>query len=417
MDLFEKLTILGSAAKYDVSCSSSGSKRANSSTGTGSASYSGICHSWSDDGRCISLLKILMTNYCMYDCVYCYNRKSNPIERAAFTVDEIVQLTVNFYRRNYIEGLFLSSGVVNSPDHTMELILQAVKKLRLEHQFNGYIHIKAIPGASSALVNEAGLYADRMSINIELPSERSLKALAPQKESKLIFNSMGLIGSGIVENKEEKKKSRFIRSFVPAGQSTQLIVGASPENDLSIIKLSEDLYKNFQLKRVYYSAYIPVNKDSKLPALQTSPPLVRENRLYQADWLLRFYGFQAKEILDPAKPNLDLEFDPKTGWALRNLHQFPIEINTAEYEMILRVPGIGVKSAQRIVAARRFNALDFDHLKNMGIVLKRARFFITAKGKRLESFDLDENSIRKKLQDKDKKDKTGKFYYQDSLWG
>jgi putative DNA modification/repair radical SAM protein len=397
MELMEKLRILGAAAKYDASCSSSGSKRTNSGNGTGNASYSGICHSWSDDGRCISLLKILLTNYCIYDCAYCFNRRSNSIERTMFTVDELVNLTINFYQRNYIEGLFLSSGVYKDPDTTMEMILQAVKKLRLENNFHGYIHIKSIPGADPKLVREAGFYADRMSVNIELPSEKGLKLLAPQKSSGSIFQSMSFIGENILENKENKKKNSRIKSFVPAGQSTQLIVGATPENDFSIIRLSENLYRKLSLKRVYYSAYVPVNNDAKLPALSVTPPLKRENRLYQADWLLRFYHFKADEILEPSHPYLDEDFDPKTGWALRNLHFFPVDINQADYEAILRVPGIGVKSAQRILSARKFNKLNFDHLQKMGIVLKRARYFITCSGQFLESFDMEVNILKNKL--------------------
>jgi putative DNA modification/repair radical SAM protein len=396
MDVLEKLKILGAAAKYDVSCSSSGSKRANENKGMGNASFSGICHAWADDGRCISLLKILFTNFCIYDCAYCYNRRSNDIERASFTAEEVVQLTINFYKRNYIEGLFLSSGIMKDSDYTMNQLLAVVKRLRLIENFHGYIHLKAIPGADSKIIHEAGLYVDRMSVNIELPSDKSLKLLAPQKDSKTIFHSMSFIGENIQESKEEKKKKQKFLPFVPAGQSTQVIVGASPETDLNIIKLSENLYQKLFLKRVYYSAYVPVNLDKNLPAL-SSPPLLRENRLYQADWLLRFYGFQANEILDPQHPFLDEDFDPKTSWALRNLNLFPIEINRAEYEMILKVPGIGVKSAQRIVHARKFNALTFDHLKKMGVVLKRARFFITCDGKRLERLDLEETVLRNQL--------------------
>lgn len=397
MDLLEKLNILGASAKYDASCSSSGSSRSNSAGGTGNAAVSGICHSWTDDGRCVSLLKILLTNYCIYDCAYCFNRRSNDIDRAAFTPEEVVNLTMNFYKRNYIEGLFLSSGVYRSPDHTMEQLIQVLKKLRTERNFHGYIHVKAIPGASQELVNEAGLYADRMSVNIELPSSESLKLLAPQKDSGQIFHSMSFIGDRIVENKEEQKKTKKLPSFVPAGQSTQLIVGASPENDLNIIRLSENLYDKLSLKRVYYSAYVPVNNDRRLPALNITPPLVREHRLYQADWLLRYYGFRADEILEPSLPFLDEQFDPKTGWALRNMKLFPVEVNRAEYETILKVPGIGVRSAKRIVQARKFQLLNFDHLKMMGVVLKRARYFITCAGKYLEDFDQDSAKVRDRL--------------------
>ncbi len=397
MDLLEKIRILGAGAKYDASCSSSGSTRASALRGIGNAAQSGICHSWSDDGRCISLLKILLTNYCIYDCAYCANRLSNDIERAAFTVDEIVDLTMNFYRRNYIEGLFLSSGVMKSPDQTMEMMLRVVKKLRLDREFHGYIHLKAIPGASEHLVHEAGLYADRMSVNIELPSAKSLQLLAPQKDSRVIFHSMTDIGAQISENSEKRKSTKkALPLFVPAGQSTQVIIGASPETDLSIIRMSENLYNKVRLKRVYYSAFIPVNDDRRLPALNT-PPLVRENRLYQDDWLLRLYGFEADEILDPDKPFLDLEFDPKTAWALRNMKYFPVEANRADYETLLRVPGIGVRSAKRIVQSRRFSVLRFDHLKNMGVVLKRARYFLTCAGKFLEDFDRSEDAVRERM--------------------
>jgi putative DNA modification/repair radical SAM protein len=395
MEIMDKLKILSMAAKYDVSCSSSGSKRKNSG-GIGSASACGICHSWSDDGRCISLLKILMTNHCIYDCAYCANRRSNDIPRAIFTPDELISLTINFYKRNYIEGLFISSGVFRDPDFTMGMMTAVIKKLRLVEGFYGYIHVKAIPGACESLVREAGLYADRMSVNIELPSEKGLKLLAPQKESKIIFSSMGFIKEKIMENSEERKKMRKIKPFVPAGQSTQVIIGATPESDLSIIRLSENLYNKLSLKRVYYSAYVPVNKGSNLPVVM-KPPLRRENRLYQADWLLRFYGFKADEILDQNNPFLDEEFDPKTGWALRHLNLFPVEINSAEYEMILKIPGVGVISAKRIIKARRFNALNFDHLKKMGVVLKRARYFVTCSGKHIDSFDLDPAVIRGKL--------------------
>lgn len=397
MDLLEKLNILGAGAKYDASCSSSGSSRSNTAGGTGNAAVAGICHSWADDGRCISLLKILLTNFCIFDCAYCLNRRSNDIPRAAFTPDEVVNLTMNFYKRNYIEGLFLSSGVFRNPDFTMEQLILVLKKLRTERSFHGYIHVKAIPGASQELIDEAGLYADRMSVNVELPSAQSLKLLAPQKDSGQIFHSMSFIGERITENKEEQKKTKKLPSFVPAGQSTQLIVGASPENDLNIIKLSENLYDKLQLKRVYYSAYVPVNNDRRLPAINATPPLVRENRLYQADWLLRFYGFRADEILDPALPFLDEQFDPKTGWALRNMKLFPVEVNRAEYETILKVPGIGVRSAKRIIQARKFQVLHFDHLRMMGVVLKRARYFITCAGKYLENFDQDGTKVREKL--------------------
>ena len=375
----KKLEILSKAAKYDVSCSSSGSKR-QSSKGFGNAHYAGICHSWTDDGRCISLLKILMTNFCIYDCVYCYNRRSNEIERATFTIDEILNLTIAFYRRNYIEGLFLSSAIIKSPDYTMERLLMVVKKLRIEQGFFGYIHLKAIPGADKNLIHSAGLYVDRMSINIELPTSKSLAILASEKDYTGIINNIDFIGSNIRIYKEEKKKYKNAPTFVPAGQSTQLIIGASNEDDLTILNQSENLYNKYNLKRVYYSAYCHVNNDNRLPAL-IKPPLKREHRLYQADWLLRFYGFNASEILNEKSPNLDEDFDPKACWAMRNPHYFPIEVNNADYQMLLRVPGIGIKSANRIISARRFNSLSKEDLIRLGVVMKRAKYFILCNGK------------------------------------
>jgi len=396
MEVLEKLKILADAAKYDVSCSSSGSNRKG---GLGNANEAGICHTWTDDGRCISLLKILMTNYCIYDCTYCVNRSSNDLPRAAFTPDEIVDITINFYKRNYIEGLFLSSAVYKSPNYTMEMIYQVVQRLREVENFNAYIHVKAIPGADREIVDKIGLFVDRMSVNIELPTEESLKLLAPQKTTEKILNPMKQIKSSIIKNVEERKKFRYSPKFVPAGQTTQLIVGATPDSDLKILRLTEGLYKGYSLKRVYYSAFVPVSSSPKLPAIK-SPPLVRENRLYQADWLLRFYGFEAKELLDENKPDFDLALDPKCDWALRNIHLFPIEINKAEYNMLLRVPGIGVKSAIRIVQARRFSSLDFEDLKKLGIVLKRAQYFITCKGKHYGLKSMNENIIRSKIIDK-----------------
>lgn len=380
MELLDKLKILADAAKYDVSCSSSGSSRKNKKGGVGNAHKSGICHSWSDDGRCISLLKILFTNYCIYDCKYCVNRASNDLPRAAFTPDDVVNLTINFYRRNYIEGLFLSSAIYKNPNFTMELLLETVKKLREEARFNGYIHLKAIPGADPILIEKAGLYVDRMSVNIELPSDRGLKLLAPQKKRESIIKPMGLITSKITQNLENRRKYRNASKFVPGGQSTQLIVGATNDNDLNILTLTEALYNQFKLKRVYYSAYIPIVSHPNLPAI-SAPPLLREHRLYQADWLLRFYGFKANELLNGGNPNFDENLDPKCDWAIRNIHEFPVEINKADYGMLLRIPGIGVKSARRIVAARRFSFLSYDDLKKMGVVLKRAKYFITCKGK------------------------------------
>lgn len=364
MDIQEKIRILSGAAKYDVSCSSSGSARV-SKKGTGSTVACGICHSWADDGRCISLLKILFTNHCIYDCAYCANRKTNDIPRADFTPEELVDLTMQFYKRNYIEGLFLSSGIIKSPDHTMEQLIQIARSLRQKHNYHGYIHLKIIPGAADELIRTARLYADRLSTNIELPSENSLKLLAPDKQYASITHSMDVVSA-----------HRPV-----AGQSTQLIIGATPEPDLEIIKLAEQLYQKNQLKRVYYSGYVPVNTDSRLPALITRPPLLREHRLYQADWLLRYYHFSANEILTPDQPNLDETVDPKTGWALRHPEFFPVEINRAPYETILRIPGIGVLSAKRIISSRRFRSLDFVALKRIGVVLKRAKHFILCNGK------------------------------------
>lgn len=378
MDTLEKLQILADSAKYDASCSSSGSTRANKNNGIGNGNKAGICHSWGADGRCISLLKILFSNCCIYDCKYCINRCTNSVKRATFTPQEVADLTINFYKRNYIEGLFLSSAVIKSPDYTMELLVKTVSILRNEYKFNGYIHCKTIPGCSKELIDKLGSLVDRLSINIELPSSTSLKLLAPQKEKDGILDPMTYVSNGIKQNKLEK--SKFKPSFVPAGQTTQLIVGATPESDLKILKLSEGLYGKLKLKRVYYSAYISVNNDKNLPTLET-PPLLRENRLYQADWLLRYYGFKADELLDETHQNFNHILDPKCDWALRNLDKFPIEINTADYFTLLRIPGIGVISAKKIIRARRSFALDFEALKGLGVVLKRAKYFITCKGK------------------------------------
>jgi putative DNA modification/repair radical SAM protein len=375
--VYEKLKILANAAKYDVSCASSGSNRPNQDKGLGNASPWGICHSFTEDGRCISLLKIMLTNYCIYDCAYCINRRSNDIPRTALSVSEIVNLTIEFYRRNYIEGLFLSSGVIKNPDHTMEQMTRIVKELRTIHKYNGYIHMKSIPGASEQFVRDAGLYADRLSVNMEIPSEQNLKLLAPEKDYKGILQPMGIIRQGILENKEDRRKYRNAPRFTPAGQSTQLIIGATPDSDKQILHLASGLYGGHNLKRVYYSGFIPVNSyDNRLPAIP-APPLKRENRLYQADWLMRFYFFKVDEIVNDAHPNLDLEFDPKLAFALRTPWLFPVDLNKAEYEMILRVPGIGVKSAQLIVSARRFGKVNSEQLRKMGVVLKRARYFIT----------------------------------------
>lgn len=373
----KKLSILADAAKYDVSCASSGSNRKNTTKGIGNGVACGICHSFTEDGRCVSLFKILMTNSCIYDCAYCVNRRSNDLQRATFTVEEIVELTIGFYRRNYIEGLFLSSGVIKSPDFTMERMVMVAKKLRLEENYNGYIHLKAIPGASSELIHEAGLWADRLSVNLEIPTDLNLQLLAPEKNYPAIFSPMTQIRNEIIASKGDRKNYKKRPLFAPAGQSTQMIIGASPETDRHIILLSSGLYKTHNLKRVYFSGYLPVNQyDKRLPAL-IQPPLVRENRLYQSDWLMRFYKFQAEEILSEDQPFLDLDVDPKLGYALRNMHRFPVDINRADYEMILRVPGIGVQSAQKIVMARRHRKLNSLHLKKLGIVMKRAKYFIT----------------------------------------
>lgn len=395
--MLKKLQVLADAAKYDVSCSSSGSNRPAKEGALGNAARAGVCHSFTQDGRCISLLKILYTNYCIYDCAYCINRRSNDLPRAAFSVDELVDLTLNFYRRNYIEGLFLSSGVVVSPDHTMERLIAVARKLRSEHHFNGYIHMKAIPGASAELVAEAGLWADRLSVNIEIPSESNLKLLAPEKDFSSVLNPMKQIHQGIMVNQEERRKYRKAPRFAPAGQSTQLIVGASPESDFDILRLASGFYKQQQLKRVYYSGFVPVNpNDSRLPAIQ-KPPLVRENRLYQADWLMRFYQFRFDEILDDRHSFLDPKLDPKLAWALRNPSFFPIDLNAAPYETILRVPGIGVRSAKLIIANRRFGSITFSHLKRMGVALNRARYFIICRELPLQLRDIDPVYLRRKL--------------------
>lgn len=377
--VLEKLSILADAAKYDASCSSSGSKRANKNKGIGNSDGNGICHSYTEDGRCVSLLKILFSNVCMYDCAYCVTRRSNDVQRASFTVQEVVALTLNFYRRNFIEGLFLSSGIFKSADATMEKLVGVAKALRTEHNFNGYIHIKAIPGASAELLHEAGLYADRLSVNIELPSERSLQKVAPEKNYRDIITPMNYLTDEHTRLADERKTIRSAPKFMPAGQSTQLIVGASPESDWQILNLADGLYKEQKLKRVYYSGYVPIATDDRVPNL-SAPPLLRENRVYQADWLLRFYKFSLDEIVTPETPNLDLEVDPKLGYALRNPQSFPVDINRADYEMILRVPGIGVKSAKKIVTARRFQRITWDNLRTFGVAAKRARLFIICPG-------------------------------------
>lgn len=398
MSMMEKLNILSDAAKYDVACTSSGTDRQNDGTGIGNCAKAGICHSFSADGRCISLLKILFTNECIYDCKYCINRSSNDVKRASFTPDEVCELTIEFYRRNYIEGLFLSSGVWKSPNFTMEMLYQTLYKLRTEYRFQGYIHVKTIPGASPELVQKVGFLADRMSINLELPTAEGLKKLAPHKNRKNILTPMRMVQNGMAENRQEIVAYRHAPRFVPAGQSTQMIIGATPENDYQILNVAEALYKNFELKRVFYSAFIHVNDDSNLPArTDTGPPLLREHRLYQADWLLRFYGFEAKELLSEKNPNFNVLVDPKCNWALEHLELFPVEVNRADYYTLLRVPGIGYKSASRIVKARRMGTLDFQDLKKMGVVLKRALYFITCSGKMMYPTKIEQDYILRNL--------------------
>ncbi|SEM03812.1 putative DNA modification/repair radical SAM protein [bacterium A37T11] len=372
----EKLKILADAAKYDVSCSSSGSKRKNTG-GIGDASASGICHTYTEDGRCVSLLKILLTNHCIYDCAFCVSRRSNDVKRAAFTVEEVVDLTMNFYRRNYIEGLFLSSGIFKNADFTMERLLRIVKKLRTEERYNGYIHLKTIPGASEELIKEAGLYADRMSINLELPTEAGLKMLAPEKDHDSVRKPLAFVNQQKQAFKAESKLIKHVPTFVPAGQSTQMVIGATPETDLEIMGVANSFYKDYKLKRVYYSGYVPVNNTSSLlPQIGTTPPLIRENRLYQTDWLLRFYGFQLDELLNTHHQQLDLDIDPKLSWALRNPHLFPVDINTADFNAILRIPGVGKKSALKVVQARKFGRLSEYQVRKMGIDFNRAKFFM-----------------------------------------
>ncbi|MEO8568933.1 MAG: putative DNA modification/repair radical SAM protein [Ginsengibacter sp.] len=371
----EKITILADAAKYDVSCASSGSNRKNKNKGLGNAS-NGICHTYTEDGRCVSLLKILLTNVCIFDCAYCVSRKSNDIKRAAFTIQEVVDLTINFYRRNYIEGLFLSSGIFKDPDYTMERLIKVAKKLRTEENFNGYIHLKTIPGASEELIKEAGLWADRLSINVEMPTEKSLALLAPDKKQSLMFQSMNHLKNAITANREEKKLFKRTPMFAPAGQSTQMVIGATPETDLEILYLAHGFYQKFNMRRVYYSGYVPVSNDNRLPAIGTPVPMIRENRLYQADWLMRFYGFKVNEIVDRENPLLDMDIDPKLSWALRNLHLFPLDVNVADKLLLMRVPGIGIQSAHKICAARKFRRITWEHLKKIGIAMNRTKYFI-----------------------------------------
>ncbi len=397
MSVMDKLNILSDAAKYDVSCTSSGVDRSGDGTGMGNAVKSGICHSFAGDGRCISLLKILFTNECIYNCKYCINRATNDVPRVSFTPDEICELTMQFYRRNYIEGLFLSSGILHSPNYTMELIYQAIWKLRKEHNFQGYIHVKAIPGTDESIIGKLGLIVDRMSVNLELPTAEGLKAIAPNKTRQTILKPMKQIQTGIAVNKNEIVLYKNAPRFVPAGQSTQMVIGATPESDFQIVSVAESLYQKFDLKRVFYSAFININHDKDLPATLEGPPLLREHRLYQADFLLRFYGFKADELLSEDRPNFNTMFDPKCDWALRHLEFFPVEINRADQKTLLRVPGIGTKSAQRIVWARRHGSLTFEDLKKVGVVLKRALYFITCNGKMMYHTKLEEDFIANNL--------------------
>lgn len=397
MGIIDKLAVLADAAKYDVACTSSGVERKGSAGSIGSAVASGICHSFAADGRCISLLKVLMTNVCAFDCQYCINRRSHDTPRASFTPRELAELTIGFYRRNYIEGLFLSSGVLKSPDYTMEQMIESLRILREEYRFAGYIHVKTIPGASRELVTRLGLLADRMSVNIELPSQESLRLLAPDKSKQTILAPMGYIHEQIKENSTDIVKYQHAPKFVPAGQSTQMIIGATPDTDYRILNLTEGLYRRYRLKRVFFSAYVPIGTNALLPTLETKPPLLREHRLYQADWLLRFYGFSASELLDEQHQELNPFVDPKCNWALNHPEHFPMEINRARYEDLLRVPGIGVTTAKRIVTARRTGSLDFPGLKKIGVVLKRAQYFITCSGKTAIGIKISHDRVLKTL--------------------
>ena len=390
----EKLNILADAAKYDVSCSSSGSKRKNPNKGLGDSSGMGICHSYTQDGRCVSLLKILLTNHCIFDCAYCVTRKSNDIQRAAFKVQEVVDLTISFYRRNYIEGLFLSSGIFKSPDHTMERLIQVAKKLRKEENFNGYIHLKSIPGASDELMREAGLYADRLSVNIEIPTKSGLKLLAPDKKHEDFMKPMKKVKDEILQYKQESKLIKSTPKYAPAGQSTQMIVGATGESDRDIMYSSAFFYKNYNMKRVYYSGYVPISTDPRLPAIGSQVPMLRENRLYQTDWLMRFYGFDIRELLNDNFQHLDMEVDPKLSWALRNRHLFPLDVNLVEKQLLLRVPGIGLKSTNKIIQARKYRKLNWQHLQKIGIAVNRAKYFITCDSREKELKDLTSEQLK-----------------------
>ena len=398
MELLDKLNILADAAKYDAACTSSGLDRSGRPGTIGSTTLAGCCHSFSADGRCVTLLKVLQTNFCVYDCQYCVNRRSNDVPRAAFTPEELCELTMGFYRRNYIEGLFLSSAVIRNPDYTTELMIRTLRILREEYRFGGYIHAKAIPGADPLLTRRLGLLADRMSVNIELPSSSSLALLAPDKKKEAILTPMAQISQGIAASKQEIAVYRHAPRFAPAGQSTQMIVGATPESDRHILTLTQALYDRYQLKRVFYSAYMPVSSSPLLPVAETfQPPLLREHRLYQADWLLRYYHFRAEEILDESQPDLDPRMDPKCCWALRHLEFFPVEVNKADYEALLRVPGLGVRSAKRILRARRVGPLNFEGLKRLGVVLKRAQYFLTCSGRMMTGLRVSEDGLLRHL--------------------
>ncbi|MGK9120599.1 putative DNA modification/repair radical SAM protein [Olivibacter jilunii] len=413
--IIEKLEILADAAKYDVSCSSSGSNRQNKNKGIGNTG-AGICHTYTEDGRCVSLLKILLTNFCIYDCAYCVTRKSNDIKRVAFTVQEVVDLTINFYRRNYIEGLFLSSGIFKNADYTMERLILVAKKLRMDHNFNGYIHLKTIPGASNDLMYEAGLYADRLSVNIEIPIDSGLKLLAPEKNRQDMIRPMDYLKQKIMEVKEEKEKFKYTPSFTPAGQSTQMIIGASGETDAQIIKVAQNLYDKFNLKRVYYSGYVPISDDMRLPGIGSAIPFLRENRLYQTDWLMRFYGFKSSELVNEQHPVLDLDIDPKLSWALRNPGFFPVDINNADLHLILRVPGIGLTSAHKIVNARKHGHLDIEQLKKIGVSLNRAKYFIICRGYKQIFCDKPEQLIKSYILNASKSKYSRSNFYQTSLF-
>jgi len=412
----EKLNILADAAKYDVSCASSGSDRKNKNKGLGNASKMGICHSYTQDGRCVSLLKILLTNHCIFDCAYCVTRKSNDVQRAAFKVKEVVDLTINFYRRNYIEGLFLSSGIFKSADYTMERLVAVAKKLREEENFNGYIHLKSIPGASDELMYEAGLYADRLSVNIEIPTKKGLKLLAPDKKREDFLKPMNKVKNEIVKYTNEKKVLKSTPVYAPAGQSTQMIVGASGESDKDIMYASSFFYKNYKLKRVYYSGYVPISNDSRLPSLGSPVPMLRENRLYQTDWLLRFYGFGVQELLNEQHPNLDIAIDPKLSWALRNLNHFPVNVNTADKHLLARVPGLGMQSVFKIAQARKFRSLNWDHLRKIGVALNRARYFLICNSRDYEKRDLTGEQIRSQILQKTNSKYQGFYNNQLSLF-